>query len=63
VCGLLLKDPRDHDEFDDTLCELLCHPERMARLGRAAHERARDHFLGIDHLLKYAALFERIDSL
>jgi trehalose synthase len=63
VSGILLKDPRNVDELADTLCDLLCVPERMASLGRAAHERVREHFLGLEHLLKYAALLERIDAL
>jgi len=63
VSGVLLKDPRDLDELSDVLCDLLCNPERMASLGRAARERVRDHFLGLEHLLKYATLLERIDSL
>jgi trehalose synthase len=63
VSGILLKDPRSVDELAETLCDLLCVPERMASLGQAAHERVRRHFLGLEHLLKYAALLERIDSL
>lgn len=54
--GILLDDPTDLDTFSKSLCDLLCHPERMDALGRAARERVREHFLGLDHLLKYAAL-------
>jgi hypothetical protein len=34
----------------------------MQALGRAARDRVRERFLGLDHLLKYAALLERIDE-
>jgi trehalose synthase len=63
VSGILLKDPTDLDALADTLRDLLCDPGRIDSLGRAARERAREHFLGLEHLLKYAALFERIDAL
>jgi len=62
VNGALLKDPADLDAFADRLCDLLCNPELMQRLGTAARERVREHFLGIDHLLKYAQLFEAIEQ-
>jgi len=60
--GLLVKDPRDVSEFADALCSLLCEPERMAALGAAAQESVREHFLGVRHLLKYAALIEELDA-
>jgi len=62
VSGILLRDPHDLPTFADDLCSLLCEPERMKRLGEAARERVRDGFLGLRHLLKYAALLERIDG-
>jgi trehalose synthase len=62
VSGILLKDPNDLDAFADALCSLLCEPPRMEAMGRAARERVRERFLGIDHLLKYADLLERIDA-
>jgi trehalose synthase len=60
--GVLLADPTDLDSLASALCDLICHPERMKALGRAARERVREHFLGLDHLLKYAALLEQIDA-
>jgi trehalose synthase len=63
VSGVLLEDPTDLDAFADALCELLCEPERMAAIGAAGRERVRERFLGLDHLLKYAALLERIQEL
>ena len=62
TCGVLLKDPSDLSAFADELCSLVCDPERMAALGAAARERVRERFLGIDHLIKYAKLVERIDG-
>jgi trehalose synthase len=61
VSGVLLKDPTDLDAFGQALRALLEDPERAARLGRAAHERVREHFLGVDHLLKYARVLEALD--
>jgi len=62
VSGILLKDPRDLETFADDLCSLLCDPACMRKLGDAAKERVRTHFLGLDHLIKYARLIERIDG-
>jgi trehalose synthase len=62
VSGVLLKDPADLDEFADALCDLLCHPERIETLGKAAKQRAHENFLGLDHLLKYAALIDRLEE-
>jgi trehalose synthase len=62
VSGILLEDPTDLGTFSKSLCDLLCQPERMQALGRAARDRVRERFLGLDHLLKYAALLERIDE-
>jgi len=62
VNGVLLKDPTDLDALAGQLCELLCHPERIELLGARAKERARQEFLGLDHLLKYAGLMDRIEG-
>jgi trehalose synthase len=62
VSGILLKDPTDLDAFADALCSLLCEPERIESVGAAARDRVRERFLGVDHLLKYAALFEKVDA-
>jgi trehalose synthase len=61
VHGLLLKDPRDLEEFGAAVRRLLEDPDLSARLGQAAHERVRQEFLGLHHLLKYARLLERVD--
>lgn len=62
VSGVLLEDPSDLKGFSEALCRLLCDPDLVTRLGDAAKERTRDNFLGLDHLLKYAALVERIEE-
>ncbi|NNL65357.1 MAG: glycosyltransferase [Myxococcales bacterium] len=60
--GVLVKDATDIEAFADALCGLLCEPERMEAIGRAAKERVRERFLGVGHLLKYATLIEDIDG-
>jgi trehalose synthase len=62
VNGVLLKDPRDLDAFASVMRELLLDPERARRLGEAAHVQVRRNFLGVEHLLQYAHLIERLDG-
>ncbi|MDH3212496.1 MAG: glycosyltransferase [Myxococcales bacterium] len=62
VSGVLLKDPRDREEYATALRRLLEDPVRALRLGEAARERVREHFLGVRHLLQYARLIERLDE-
>ena len=62
VNGVLLGDPRDLDAFATALRGLLEEPPRARKLGEAARERVRDHFLGIRHLLEYAALIAALDG-
>jgi len=62
VSGVLLKDPSDLEAFSVVLDDLLGSPERRDALGAAAHERVREHFLGVDHLMKYARLIEELDG-
>ena len=62
VSGILLKDAADLDAFAEALGSLLGSPERMRSIGEAARERVRERFLGIDHLLKYAEVIQRIDE-
>ena len=52
----------DLQVFADTLGALLADPARMKALGEAAQRRVVDHFLGVDHLLKYAQLIEQLDD-
>lgn len=58
VNGLLLDDPADLDAFGARLKWLLENPAEARRLGIAARERVREHFLGVRHLLRYLDLIE-----
>jgi trehalose synthase len=58
--GLLLDDPSDLEGFGQLLGKLLLDPGLAGRLGERAQVRAREHLLGIRHLIQYAQLFERL---
>jgi trehalose synthase len=60
--GLLLEDPRDLGAFAAALARLLADPALCERLGENGRVRVRDRYLGIDSLLRYGALVERLDS-
>jgi trehalose synthase len=45
VSGLLLPDPRDLDACAERMRRLLEAPDRASRIGAAARERVREHFL------------------
>lgn len=60
VDGLLLRDPRDLDAFGGAVARVLGDPALARQLGERAYVRARDHFLGVRHLLQYAALINRM---
>jgi len=62
VHGLLVKDPADIDEFARVLGRMLADPEGRRRMGRAAHRRVREEFLGIQHLWKYGELLIELDE-
>ncbi len=62
VHGLLLTDPTDLDAFGAAVQRLLEDPAYGARLGAQARERVRQEFLGLHHLLRLAALIERLDT-
>jgi trehalose synthase len=58
--GMLLRDPRDVDEFGRVVTSLL-RDERTAQiLGREAKDRVRDVFLGPRHLMQYVDLLQRL---
>lgn len=63
VSGILLRDPSNLDAFAEALFDLLSHPDRMQALAEAGRASVRDHFLNLDHLLKYAVLLERLDAM
>jgi glycosyltransferase involved in cell wall biosynthesis len=56
----LLDDPRDLRAYAAAVRELLDDPARAAAIGRAAHERVRERYLGPRSLLDYFALLERL---
>lgn len=62
VHGLLLRDPTDLEAFGSAIQRLLENPSLASRLGRNARKRVRTEFLGIQHLGKYARLFERLET-
>ena len=57
VSGVLLRDPRDLATFADQVAGVLHDTETAHRLGRAAHQRVQDRFLGDRHLIQYAEMF------
>jgi trehalose synthase len=60
--GVLLRDPTDLAGFGRAVRELLDDPARAERMGAAAREHVRDHFIGDVHLLRYAELFSSLLS-
>ena len=62
VSGLLLHDPRDLDAFAAAVARLLDDPALADRLGENARNRVRERFFGLDSLLRYGALIERLDG-
>jgi len=62
ISGVLLRDPRDAEEFAEALSRLLEEPEWATRLGNAARERVRRDFLGVRHLIQYADLLRELDA-
>jgi trehalose synthase len=55
--GVLLPDPTDLEAFGRATRALLDDPALADRLGRAAHEHVRTHYVGDLHLVRYAELF------
>jgi trehalose synthase len=62
VSGVLLANPTNIEGFASALGGVLADPPRAKAMGEAARERVREHFLGVNHLLKYARLIERLDE-
>ncbi len=56
VDGLLVADPHDLGAFAAAARALLGDPARAAKMGKAAHERVRDHFLADRDLGQWTAL-------
>ncbi len=58
--GVLLADPRDGREFGSALASLIHDPERIQRIGTAAHASVQEHFLGPQHLGRYFEVISRV---
>ena len=58
--GLLVDDPTDLAEYGNAVRRLLDDPALASRMGEAAREEVRDHFLGPRHLMQYAELFQAL---
>jgi trehalose synthase len=58
--GILLDNPADLETFGVALQELLGQPDLVQQLGQAARRHVLDNFIGDRHLLRYAALIERL---
>jgi trehalose synthase len=56
----VLVDPDDLGAFGAAAAGLLADPARAEALGRAAHERVRDQFLGPRTMWSYLELFQRV---
>ena len=58
----LLVDPHDVDGLAETMARVLEDRRLADRLGTAARNRVRDHFLADRHLEQYGGLFARLSS-
>ena len=56
ISGVLLDDPRDLATFGGAVADLLLDPDRARRLGDAAQQRVREHFLPDRYLSQWAEL-------
>jgi len=62
VSGILLKDPKDIDEYAGVLARLLQDSELRKTLGNNAKARVEEHFLVTRHFKQYLELIEYVDS-
>jgi trehalose synthase len=60
--GLLVSDPRDLASFANAVLGFLANPDAATRIGAAARERIRQHFLAPQHLARYFDLIQRTSS-
>ena len=58
--GILLPDPADLAAFGSAVRHLLDNPDKAGRMGNAAQEHIRGHFVGDRHLLQWAQLIDAI---
>lgn len=62
VHGLLLKDPSDTSEFASKLDILLSDQESAEEMGRAARQKVREKYLGMNSLMLYANLILKLTT-
>jgi trehalose synthase len=62
VSGVLISDPADLRAFGSAVAQLLADPEYARRVGSAARDRVRHHFLGPHHLGRYFEVIERLTA-
>lgn len=62
VEGLLLKDPRDKQEFASKLDILLSDTKKAEKMGVAAREKVRRNYLGLTNLMQYARLIVKLTT-
>ena len=58
--GLLLPDPADLAAFGSAVRQLLDNPDKAERMGKAAQEHIREHYVGDRHLLQWAQLIDAL---
>jgi len=58
--GLLVDEPRDLEAYGAAVNRVLEDEMRATEMGRNAHERVRDEFLGARSLIQYVDLFEKL---
>jgi trehalose synthase len=61
VTGFLV-DPSDHARAGEAIVALIEDPALADRIGAAAYERVREHYLGARHLGQYLDLFVRVGA-
>ena len=58
--GLLLADPADLAAFGSAVRQLLDNPGKAERMGKAAQEHIREHYVGDRHLLQWTQLIDAL---
>ncbi|MBK5220819.1 MAG: glycosyltransferase [Thermoleophilia bacterium] len=61
--GVLIDDPADLEGFGRAIHELLADSTRAERIGKAAHRRIVDEFLGVSRLRDYVELLAGLDGI
>jgi trehalose synthase len=58
--GILLDEPTDLEAFGKVVRDPLGNPYQIEQMGRAARQYVHENFIGDLHLLRYAALIEKL---